>query len=149
MRKIVAAFCLLALAAMALLVKPAGVIAKPNRSDLEERVVRLEVESSINRQNVQDLDRRVRALESSAENGAAGEDVTNLQNSVRWIRQVYIPQSEADIDKLDKRVKDLEREHLLEYLCAKPTAKQRADRNQMALAKQRAAMCLELGGKRD
>lgn len=123
MKKIIVAMLFLPVVTLGLLMKPAGVTAQPNRSDLEGRVNRLEAEATISRQHIQDLERRVGALESNAGQSADGKDLSDLEASVRWIRQVYIPSSDADFDKLDKRVKDLERYHLLEYVCAKPTAK--------------------------
>jgi hypothetical protein len=149
MSKIVTAFYFLAVVAALTLVKPAGIIAQPNRSDLEERLARLEVEGTINRQHIQNLESHVRDLEANAETSGKSQNTSDLEASVSWIRHVYIPSSMDDIDRLDKRVKGLERDHFLEYVCAKPTAKQRADSIQVALSKQRAALCLAVRAQRD
>lgn len=146
LKTILAAFSLLFLVIAVLLVKPEGVSAQPNRSDLEERVASLEVEATLSRQHIQALESKVRSLESNADEGERDRSTSDLASSVDWIRQVYIPSTEADINKMDKRLKDLERDHFLELVCRRPIAKQKASSAQLALAKQDAALCRELGG---
>lgn len=120
-KKLLAALSLLAVVAALMLVKPSGIVAQPNRSDLEERVARLEVEGTINRGHIQSLETKVRELESSS-----GDRKGNDQEStVIWLTHAMASNS-ADVDSLDKRVHRLEYNQVVELLCAKRSAKERA-----------------------
>lgn len=151
MKKLIAALSLLTVVAALMLVQPAGIVAQPNRSNLEERVATLEAEGSISRGHIQALESHVRDLEASAEAGAKDQKATDLEASLYWVRHEYIPLALSEHDELAKRVKHLEREQFIEHVCAEPSAKQRTEavgrigaENQAALARSDRKLCLAL-----
>jgi hypothetical protein len=121
--------CLFVLVAALLLVGAHGIQAKGKRGDtLEERVSALEVEATINRGHVQTLENHVRDLEANAGDATNQSKESDLEGSVHWIREVYIPSADARIEKLDKDVKTLGYQQFLVTFCAHLTAKQRTDK---------------------
>jgi hypothetical protein len=151
LKKLFAALSLLAVVTALILVQPARIVAQPSRSDLEERVATLEAEGSISRGHIQTLESHVRDLEASAEASLKDQKGSDLEASLYWVRHDYIPLALSEYDELAKRVKHLEREQLIEHVCAEPTAKQRAEvvgrigaENQAALARSDKKLCLDL-----